>query len=227
MEALGHQKALSFLLTTGLIITTFVSDRHATIAKWMRETCPKLCKELGKPAIQHFYDLWHIGKSIKDSEDHDYIGKRKRLPNPRKMEKACVQHFYWAATLTLSGIGEVKWAKFESFFYHILNKHKDFPNKIYSRCSHSDVLKPRVWLTKGSVAYEKLKGALTKKKLVKAIKQASSVAQTSCLEGYHSVINHFAPKMMHFSYSGMYCRSILAALHFNFNLRRASKTTPD
>ena len=34
----------------------------------------------------------------------------------------------------------------------------------------------------GSVAYEKLKDALTKKKLVKAIKQASSVAQTSCLE---------------------------------------------
>lgn len=127
MEALGHQKAMSFLLTTGLIITTFVSDRHATIAKWMRETCPKLCKELGKPVIQHFYDLWHIGKSIKlyiylhhdisvkivynsmlflsyrDSEDHDYIGKRKRLPNPRKMEKSmratfllgCYIYFIW------------------------------------------------------------------------------------------------------------------------------------
>ena len=43
----------------------------------------------------------------------------------------------------------------------------------------------------GSLAYEKLKNALTKKRLVKAIKQASSVAQTSCLEGYHSVVNDF------------------------------------
>lgn len=62
MEALGHQKALHFLLTTGLVITTFISDRHATIAKWMRETCPQKCKELGKPVIKHFFDLWHIGK---------------------------------------------------------------------------------------------------------------------------------------------------------------------
>ena len=49
-----------------MIITTFVSDRHASIAKWMRETCPKICKELGKPVITHFFDLWHIGKSKYD-----------------------------------------------------------------------------------------------------------------------------------------------------------------
>ena len=48
-----------------MIIRTFVSDRHATIAKWMRETCPRMFKELGKPVIVHFYDLWHIVKSTK------------------------------------------------------------------------------------------------------------------------------------------------------------------
>ena len=64
MEALGHKKALTYLLTTGIVITTFVSDRHATITKWMRETCPKICKDLGKPIIKHFFDLWHIGKSM-------------------------------------------------------------------------------------------------------------------------------------------------------------------
>ena len=64
MEFLGHQKAFAFLLSTGMIITAFISDRHASIAKWMREECPKKCKELGKPVIDHFFDLWHIGKSI-------------------------------------------------------------------------------------------------------------------------------------------------------------------
>lgn len=55
-----------------------------------------------------------------------------------KWRRTCVRHFYWAATSTLSGVGEVKWAKFELF-----------PNKIYNKCSHGDILKPQVLLTKG------------------------------------------------------------------------------
>ena len=51
-------------------------------------------------------------------------------------------------------------------------------------------------LSVGSVAYEKLCSALTNVNLIKAIKQASPFAQTSCLEGFHSVLNHFAPKMI-------------------------------
>jgi len=47
----------------GMIIKSFVSDRHTSIAKWMREDCPKKCEELGKPVVQHYFDIWHIGKS--------------------------------------------------------------------------------------------------------------------------------------------------------------------
>jgi len=41
---------------------------------------------------------------------------------------------------------------------------------------------------------------------VKGIKQASPFAQTSCLEGFHSLLNQFALKMIAYSYVGMYCR---------------------
>ena len=58
----------------------------------------------------------------------------------------------------------------------------------------------------GTVVYDKLCAALTNNSLVNGIKQASPLAQTSCLEGFHSVLNHFAPKMIAYSYIGMYCR---------------------
>jgi len=41
-----------------------------------------------------------------------------------------------------------------------------------------------------SEAYEKLSDTLENRRLCEAIKQASSSEQTSCLEAYHSVINH-------------------------------------
>lgn len=62
------------------------------------------------------------------------------------------------------------------------------------------------YLSQGTVVYDKLYGTLTNNSLVKGIKQASPFAQSSCLEGFHSVLNHFALKMIFYSYIGMYCR---------------------
>jgi len=57
-----------------------------------------------------------------------------------------------------------------------------------------------------TVVHDRLVSALTKPSLVKGIKQASPQAQTSCLEGFHSVVNQFAPKMIAYTYTGMLCR---------------------
>ena len=63
MEFLAFQKAFTFLLGTGMIIKSFISDQHTSIAKWMREDCAKKCRDLGKPVVQHFFHIWRIGKS--------------------------------------------------------------------------------------------------------------------------------------------------------------------
>ena len=65
MEFHGNKLALTHLLTkTTMVVKTYITDRHGAIAKWMREVCPILCKELmGKPKICHFYDRWHVAKS--------------------------------------------------------------------------------------------------------------------------------------------------------------------
>lgn len=63
MEFFAFEKAFTFLLGTGLLIKSVISDRHTSIAKWMREDCPKKCRDMGKPIVAHFFDIWHIGKN--------------------------------------------------------------------------------------------------------------------------------------------------------------------
>jgi hypothetical protein len=54
MEYEGFQRCMEFLSNKELNMTTFVSDRHTSIQKHMREKLPK---------IIHYFDLWHIKKS--------------------------------------------------------------------------------------------------------------------------------------------------------------------
>ena len=63
-----------------------------------------------------------------------------------------------------------------------------------------------MFLLTDTILYEKVVQVLTKQSLRDGIMQASPLSQTSCLEGFHSVVNHFAPKMIAYSYSGQYCR---------------------
>ncbi|XP_067054566.1 uncharacterized protein [Acropora muricata] len=123
----------------------------------------------------------------------------------------------------MCGTGRIIWAKFKSFLSHIVNKHENLDDPLFNKCGHGSNISHRKWFLPGSTVYEKLVTALTDKRFMKAINQASPMAQTSCLEGFHSVLNHFCPKMISFSFVGMMCRHILAALHFNQNLVRDVK----
>ena len=64
--------------------------------------------------------------------------------------------------------------------------------------------------------------ALKNKSLKKGIMKASPIEQTSCLEGFHSVLNQFSPKMIGYSYRGMFCRYVfyiyIHTYHNLFNL---------
>ena len=50
---------------------------------------------------------------------------------------------------------------------------------------------------------------LTAKALVADVRKLSTQHQTSSVEVYHSVVIHFAPKLLVFSYEGMVCRYML------------------
>ena len=63
---------------------------------------------------------------------------------------------------------------------------------------------------------EKLTPLLTNVNLTKDIARLCPSHQTSSLESYHSVVNHFAPKSIAFSYLGMECRYITYLHNINF-----------
>lgn len=191
--------------------TTFISDRHTTIASHIKKVLTK---------IVHYFDIWHLKKKIRKVLTK--LSKEKGCEMLSEWIKPCENHLYWSASTTFSGNGLVIWAKFKTFLSHIINKHTSLTDPLFNKCGHGDIC-PRKWLHAGSVAYEKLCAALTQNSLVRGIKQASPFAQTSCLEGFHSLLNQFAPKMIGYSYVGLYCRHILAVVHFNFNLQRQGK----
>ena len=54
MEFMAFQHCMDFLLAYGLLITTFISDRHSTIASHMKNVLTN---------IVHYFDIWHLKKS--------------------------------------------------------------------------------------------------------------------------------------------------------------------
>ena len=53
-------------------------------------------------------------------------------------------------------------------------------------------------LISGTNVYNKMKQVLMNTWLLNDVKKLSSEDQTSCLEGFHSTLNQFHPKMMFF-----------------------------
>ena len=56
MEFMAFKQCMDFLLAYGLVITTFISDRHVSIASHMKKVLNK---------IVHYFDIWHLKKSEK------------------------------------------------------------------------------------------------------------------------------------------------------------------
>lgn len=64
---------------------------------------------------------------------------------------------------------------------------------------------------KGSKASEKISDIILSNQMKRDIPKLSPLYQTSQIEAFHSTVNHFAPKMVAFSYYGMYCRYVYAS----------------
>ena len=87
MELQGAVQCFSFLNDAGLSIITFVSDRHRSIAKWIREN---------QPGTSHFFDIWHVARSI--CKKMLQVSKEGGCEKIKEWTKGVRRHLYWCAT---------------------------------------------------------------------------------------------------------------------------------
>lgn len=214
MEKEGLARGLTKLAEMGVEVGSLITDRHTQVAKWMREN---------HPGIDHRYDVWHIAKGI--SKKITAIGKLKDCDTAQHWKKAIVNHIYWCAASTPDGNGDLMVAKFKSLLNHIRNIHEH--GDIFPRCEHPADYPQREWMREGTKVFEKVSEVLTKTRLLNDLKKMSPLAQTSAVEAFHSVLLYWCPKMLAYSYAGMKCRLLLAALHWNENGDRSQATKSD
>lgn len=210
MELEGLKRCLSFLLQF-LTIGTITTDRHPCVKKYLRETFSE---------IVHFFDVWHISKGIKNKLES--VSKRRDCAVLHDWAQAISNHLYWCAASS-NGVGDVVLAKWCSIVRHVCNIHTGH-GPLFSECAHGE-LEPRLWLLSGSKAHKELELIVNNKQLCKDIKQLAHLGQTSALESFHKIVTFFAPKNVHYFYSAMEARILLAALHFNENSQRPQATT--
>ncbi len=139
MELDGAKRCFTFLQSSGVSIKKFISDRHAGIAKWVRET---------QVNTKHFYDIWHVARSI--TKKMLKAGKEKGCEVIMQWITGVRNHLYWCATSTKEGFGNMISAKWKSFTNHVANRHQGHANSLYPNCAHEELEVSREWIRIGT-----------------------------------------------------------------------------
>jgi hypothetical protein len=140
----------------------------------------------------------------------DSLSKEKDCGIIAKWRRSLINHLYWCASSSGDN-GELMLAKWESVSNHMQNVHDKHENPLFPRCQHSRLKgreRRKKWLKPGTKACEKVVKIITSPYLRSDVKKLSPAVQTSSVEAFHSVVNHFAPKMLSFTYEGMTCRLV-------------------
>lgn len=138
MELEGAKRSFAFLSGMGIAICTFISDRHRGIAKWIGEC---------QPNTRHFYDIWHIARSI--GKAMLKASKFKGCEGISAWIKGVRNHLYWCAMSTKEGFEGMILAKWKSIMLHVTNKHSNHPDPLFPKCAHGEDIETRQWIKLG------------------------------------------------------------------------------
>jgi len=125
----------------------------------------------------------------------------------------------------VEGNGEILKEKWLSVLYHVQGIHSWKGNKYFKSCDHGKLEKERKWLKERSPSFLALKSVVENKKTLSDLMYLVEFRHTGNLEVYHSVINKYCPKRLHFSMHGMIARTQLAVLDFNSGVNNEQART--
>uniref|UniRef100_A0A3P9HYZ0 THAP-type domain-containing protein n=1 Tax=Oryzias latipes TaxID=8090 RepID=A0A3P9HYZ0_ORYLA len=198
MEKEGFIRSVNFLGTQqGLDIDVIITDRHVQLRKWIRENLPD---------VQHLLDVWHLAKGLR--KKLVALSKEKDCTDLKEWIDSIINHLYWSVMSTDSAEPNLVEAKWTSVLNHIVNIHTH-NNELFPKCEHKRLrgrAARKKWLKPCSTMMVKLEKLAVTTYLIRDLKQASNREQTSSLEAFHSLLNHYAPKMYAFSYEGQLFR---------------------
>ena len=212
-----EKKGLEILLTKlkDLKLTTLTTDRHVQIRSFMKKEHPE---------IVHQFDIWHFGKSIKKSLLA--VAQKRDCHQVSLWIKSIVNHLWWCCASSIGNESLLK-EKWQSILYHIRGIHSWEGNQIFHKCEHGELEQKRKWLKTDSPAFIAVKGIVENKKTLADLKYLSRFCHTGSLEVYHSLLNKYCPKRLHFTLEGMIARTQLAVLDFNSGSNNVQATTKD
>ncbi|XP_058500609.1 uncharacterized protein LOC131469558 [Solea solea] len=185
------------------------------------ETCKEMPGTCHRPQVEEINRaLWELFLDAHGQQQN--FGPPASSVILNKWLRGIKNHVYYSSMSS----GPEKVAKWTSIINHMQDVHTQ-DNPIYPKCAHADKVSKdkNKWFQPGSVALYKVEKTLTNKRVLKDVEKLSHHYQTSTLESFHSLVLHFAPKNVVFTYVGMLCRLYLASMHHNENSSCEQATT--
>ena len=222
-----------------LNITNFVTDAHIGIGKLMRDNYP---------SVQHSYDIWHFGKSLRKK----FKKASKKNPKIASWENSLVNHFWWSAQ-NCNGNPELLMELFHASLFHVLNIHawgnrrkihqqfktlkgtKPYPkpptlDKLNQKCLHQTLTKGAsrkgMWFKIGDSDFEALFKVITNTRMCNSMKKCAQFLHTGALEALHCAKLKYLPKRKAFSMDSTIVLMMLVCIEHNKNLRLGTALKP-
>ena len=203
MEKKGLEILLEKFNNMNINVTSLTTDRHVQIRSFLKNEHPE---------ITHQFDVWHFGKSIK--KKLVAVTKKKDCQELVPWIKCVIHHLWWCCATCNRDEKELK-EKWLSILYHIRNQHRWENHEIFKRCEHPKLTKQSKWLQERSPSYIALEKIVTNKNIIGDLRYLANFCHTGSLEVFHSLLNKYCPKRLHFSLHGMVARTQLAVLDYN------------